>query len=257
MPPQPRFLIFPKPHCTPLGKNVTFRCKVPGDVPLRWCTTGAAARCNVGAEFTNTSSRYRYMSSSNVTISRLHVTASTHYNGSRFKCCYYRDCSEPAKLTVVWPGEHACLPASYLYSYIILNLIYTILSTYYLTTLCSKHYTHGYIHICDCDLIYVGNIERCRQMLVPPTPSVPTVIQTTSMSTTTTTLTLPSASTLSNSSGILYDYKIAKLIFIFTNVSVDTYNDFVVHKIVQIWSECIFTKGYFSFIVYRSANKWG
>ena len=25
----------------------------------------------------------------------------------------------------------------------------------------------------------------------------------------------------------------------FTNVSVDTYNDFVVHKIVQIWSECI------------------
>ena len=56
-------------------------------------------------------------------------------------------------------------------------------------------------------------------MLVPPTPSVPTVIQTTSMSTTTTTTTLPGASTLSNSSGIPYDYKIAKLIYVYKCIS--------------------------------------
>ena len=109
VPPHPRFLISPKPHCTPLGTNVTFRCRVRGDVPLHWCTTGAAARCNARAEFANTSSSYSYRGASNVKISRLHVTASTHYNGSRFKCCYYRYCSGPAKLTVVWPGEHACL----------------------------------------------------------------------------------------------------------------------------------------------------
>ena len=109
LPPHRRFLVSPKLHCTLLGRNVTFQCKVHGDVPLHWCTMGAAARCNAQAEFTNTSSNSSYMSASNVTISRLHVAASTHYNSSIFKCCYYGYCSEPAKLTVVWPGEHACL----------------------------------------------------------------------------------------------------------------------------------------------------
>ena len=96
-----RSRITPKRRCKSLGENAVFCCSVQGEVILYWCTTGAAAECNVVTDFVNTTYSYSYEIASNVTRSRLCVPASTRYNGTRFECCYSmngRICSEPAKL---------------------------------------------------------------------------------------------------------------------------------------------------------------
>ena len=123
-----RFLITPKPRCKSLGENAVFRCRVRGEVLLYWCTTGAAAECNVVTDFVNTIYSSSYKIASNVTHSRLRVPASTRYNGTRFECCYSmnrRICSEPAELIVVRSGKYACVysygPGTYSRRYLLLH----------------------------------------------------------------------------------------------------------------------------------------
>ena len=122
-----RFPITPERRCKSLGENAVFRCSVRGEILLYWCTTGAAADCNVVTDFVNTTYSSRYEIASNVTNSRLRVPASTRYNGTRFKCCYNmnrRICSKPAKLIVVRSGKYACVysygPATYSRRYLML-----------------------------------------------------------------------------------------------------------------------------------------
>lgn len=96
------FLENPKPLHRPLGANAIFECRVRGVQldSVYWCINGSA-RCNVVNDFENTSFSFN-MTTSNAF---LHVTATTVYNGSRFRCCFTdrsgrRLCSRPAKLFV-------------------------------------------------------------------------------------------------------------------------------------------------------------
>lgn len=114
------FLRRPHSRCVLLGATASFQCSVQGYVTVYWCfTRPSVAKCNLNEDFNDFNYTTNYTTTSNVTCSRLHVPARTHYNGSRFKCCFIgarrrRHCSRPASLAV---SGKICMPVeSFSYS---------------------------------------------------------------------------------------------------------------------------------------------